>query len=79
MAEAQPGRITALLQKFDPIGLAEKVAVSRQTIWSWQTGRSLPPRYLLEDLASATGLSLEELREARHADKLARDHRASAI
>jgi transcriptional regulator with XRE-family HTH domain len=71
MAKSQFGHVAALLQRFDPKDLAEKLNLKPEAIWRWQTKRRLPKRALLPDIAEATGIALDKLKEARQADRLA--------
>ncbi len=41
--------------------LAEKISVTRQTVSSWETGRTQPDVEMLELLSNALGVSIEEL------------------
>ncbi len=41
--------------------LAQKISVTRQTVSSWETGRTQPDVEMLEQLSNALGKSLEEL------------------
>ena len=67
-------RTALLLAPFDPDLIASGLGKERatRTVRGWQNGRSLPPRGLLEALASITGIKLSRLREAWAQDRLER-------
>ncbi len=41
--------------------LAKRVGVSQPTVWGWLSGESLPSATTLKKLASATGMSVDDL------------------
>lgn len=44
------------------VALAQKIGVSRPTLWAWETGKGLPRTENLAALAEALGVSVELLK-----------------
>lgn len=59
--------------------LANKLNVSDKVISKWETGRSIPNTYILNDLAKALEISLQELLEQATTDIKSDEFESEAI
>lgn len=59
--------------------LANKLNVSDKVISKWETGRSIPNTYILNDLAEALEISLQELLEQATTDIKSEEFESEAI